>query len=169
MSSERFNLFQQTLQISTAWVRRIGELAGIDEQQAYHMLCCTLQTLRDRLRPEDAIALGGQLPPLIRGLYYDGWRLAGVPLQIRNKQHFVALAVSRYHARPLVDIEPGIRAVLEVLSDNVDLGEVCETVLALPAELRDLWPERVVRAAEAEERRTANHAVVDTGQPRPRP
>jgi uncharacterized protein (DUF2267 family) len=168
MSSERFNLFQETLETSTAWVRRIGDLAGIDEQQAYHMLCCTLQTLRDRLRPEEAIELGGRLPPLIRGLYYDGWRLAGVPLQIRNKQHFVALAVSRYHARPLVDIEPGIRAVLAVLTDNVDLGAVCDVVLALPAELRDLWPEHVVRAAATEQQRSAGRAAGDAGQPRTR-
>lgn len=150
MRSERHNLFQPTLQLSTTWVRQIAELAGVDEQQACHLLCCTLQTLRDRLRPEEAIQLGAQLPALVRGLYYDGWRLAGVPLQMRNRQHFVALAASRYHARPLDDIEPGIRAVLAVLADNIDLGEVCAVVMALPEELRDLWPEPIVRAAEVE-------------------
>lgn len=166
MSSERFNLFQQTLQISTAWVRRIADLVAIDEQQAYHLLCCTLQTLRDRLRPEEALQFGAQLPVMIRGLYYDGWRLA--PLQIRNKQHFVAVAASRYHARPLADIEPGIRAVLEVFSDNVDLATVCATVLALPEELRELWPGPVVRAAEAEEQRAVGRPVEGAGPPRSR-
>lgn len=167
MSSERFNLFQQTIQISTVWVRQIADLAGCDEQQAYHLLCCTLQTLRDRLAPEEAIQLAGQLPVLIRGLYYDGWQLAGVPLQIRNKQHFLALAVSRYHARPLDDIEPGIRAVLKVLGDNVDLGELSRVVMALPEVLRDLWPEQVVRAAELEER-AASRAASAAGPPRTR-
>lgn len=165
MSSERFTLFQQTLQVSNTWIRRIADLAQIDEQQAYHLLCCTLQTLRDRLRPEDAIQLGAQLPVLIRGIYYDGWRLAGVPLQIRNKQHFVALAASRYHARPLDDIEPGIRVVLQVLSSNVDFGEVCSVLTSLPTELRELWPEHVVRAAEAEQQRAASRAAGDAGQP----
>jgi uncharacterized protein (DUF2267 family) len=168
MTSEPFIVLQQqTLQRSTAWIRRIADLARCDEQQAWQLLCCTLQTLRDRMDPEAAIRLGERLPALLRGYYYEGWRLAGVPLQIRNRQHFVALAASRYHAAPLADIEPGIRAVLAVLADNVELDEVYAIVRALPDELREPWPEHVVRAVAAEER-AAGRPAGDAEQPRPR-
>ncbi|MFI8891646.1 DUF2267 domain-containing protein [Streptomyces paradoxus] len=33
-----------------------------------------LHPLRDRLPVETAVQFGAQLPTLVRGVYYDGWR-----------------------------------------------------------------------------------------------
>jgi len=148
MSSERFTLFQETLQTSNAWIREItASLAIGDEQQAYHLLCATLRTLRDRLRPDDAVHLAAQLPVLIRGLYYDGWRLSDVPMRIRSRKEFLAHVAARYHARPMADFEPGVRAVLATLSRNIDLNETSSILRTLPEELRELWPSHMVAAA----------------------
>ncbi|MCY1059676.1 DUF2267 domain-containing protein [Nannocystis sp. SCPEA4] len=148
MSSDRFTLFQETLQTSSKWIREItAALPSADEQQAYHLLCATLRTLRDRLRPDDAIHLAAQLPVLIRGLYYDGWRLSDVPMRIRSRKEFIAHVATRYHARPIEDLEPGVRAVLATLSRNVDLDETTSILRTLPEELRELWPAHLVEAA----------------------
>lgn len=152
MSTERVTLFQETLQVANAWIHELVERLGIvDEQQAYHVLCATLRTLRDRLSVEDAVHLGAQLPTLIRGLYYDGWRPAQTPTRIRHRGEFLAQVADRYHARPLTDLETSVRSVIAVLNRNISVGEALAVVRALPEDLRDLWPEHIARAARIEE------------------
>lgn len=148
MTSGFYNLFQETLQTTTHWLREIAEATpGVDEQQTYHLLCATLRTLRDRLPVEEAVQLGAQLPVLVRGLYYDGWRPSEVPVRIRSAAEFLVHIGTRYHARPLANLEDGVRAVFAVLSRNVDFGETFSVLRTLPHELRELFPEHIVRAA----------------------
>jgi uncharacterized protein (DUF2267 family) len=154
MSSERFTLFQDAVRHAAAWIRDIvEELGDDDEQVAYHLLCATLRSLRDRLPLTDAVHLAAQLPVLIRGLYYDGWRPRAAPRPIRDAPGFLTDIAARYHARPLVDLEPGVRAVLTVVGRHLDFGEVCSLLHALPDELHALWPAHLVRAAAAIPRR----------------
>ena len=57
--------------------RRFGGVAaGGDRRSAYRALRSVLHVLRDRLTPEQAVHLGAQLPLLVRGIFYDGWRIA---------------------------------------------------------------------------------------------
>ena len=39
-----------------------------------------------------------------------------------------------------LDAEDAARAVFEVISDQIDDGEVAKVLRMLPRELRDLWP-----------------------------
>lgn len=152
MNTDRVTLFQETLQRSNAWIHELMERLGVaDEQQALHVLNATLQTLRDRLTVDAAVHLGAQLPVLLRGLYYDGWRPSATPTRIRHRDELLAQVAGRYHARPLVDLETGVRAAIAVLNRNISIGEALSVVRALPMELRELWPDHVVRAARLEE------------------
>lgn len=49
-----------------------------DRQMAYHALRGVLFTLRDRLTVEEAAHFASQLPLLIRGIFYEGYRSADV-------------------------------------------------------------------------------------------
>lgn len=155
--SERLTLFQETLQTTGAWLREIAEHLGTgDEHRAYHLLRATLGALRDRLLPDDAVGLAAQLPVLIRGLYYEDWRITAGPLPVHTRHEFLRLVAVRWRPVPAHELESGVRAVLAVLSRNIDFGETFAVLRALPDDLRDLFPEHMVRAAaEADQRSLA--------------
>jgi hypothetical protein len=45
--------------------------------------------LRDRIGPANASHLGAQLPMLLRGLYYEGWRMTGAASKERREIEFL--------------------------------------------------------------------------------
>jgi uncharacterized protein (DUF2267 family) len=49
-----------------------------------------LHAPRDRLPPEVAVHLGAQFPMLVRGVYYEGWHMAGKLTKGRSAQEFAS-------------------------------------------------------------------------------
>ena len=67
--------FDTTIQESNLWLKDLMEQLGTyDRHHAYSTLRAVLHVLRDCIGPDNAAHLGAQLPMLIRGLYYEGWR-----------------------------------------------------------------------------------------------
>jgi uncharacterized protein (DUF2267 family) len=56
--------------------------------ESYAALRAVSHALRDRLTVEESAHLAAQLPMLIRGLYYEGWNPARVPVKM-NKEQFL--------------------------------------------------------------------------------
>ena len=82
--------FDSSVQESNLWVKAVMERLGTEDQHvAYTALKATLHALRDRIRPENAVHLGAQLPMVIRGLYFEGWHMAGAPTKERHMQQFL--------------------------------------------------------------------------------
>jgi uncharacterized protein (DUF2267 family) len=127
-----------TTETSMRWVHALQAELGGDEQRAWHALRAVLHTLRDRLVVGEAADLGAQLPLLIRGLYYDGWR-PGRPTAIRSADAFRAAVAARLDGR---FVAPGeaCRAVFRVLERFVTEGEIRQVYEQLPKDVRDLWP-----------------------------
>src|SRR5258706_13987050 len=76
-------IFDTTIRKTADWLRQIMQALGWEnEQRAYLALRAVLHTLRDRLPIAEAAHLGAQLPMLIRGFYYDGWKPASKPLKL---------------------------------------------------------------------------------------
>ncbi|HYE89763.1 MAG TPA: DUF2267 domain-containing protein [Terriglobales bacterium] len=147
MSFTGLDVFDTTLQKTNSWLNELGELLGSDDRRyAYLALRCTLQALRDRLTVDEAAELGAQLPMLVRGIYYEGWRPTGKPLRIRTKAEFLDRVVRDLRTDDPVDPELLVSAVFEVLARRVTAGEIEDVTLMLPAELQALWPGRT-RAA----------------------
>jgi hypothetical protein len=77
MSTTGLPVFDTTVQETNLWLKAIMESLHTDDRHlAYLSLRATLHALRDRLGSENAVHLAAQLPMLLRGLYYEGWRLA---------------------------------------------------------------------------------------------
>lgn len=133
------DVFASTIQKANLWLKQVmDELATEDRHRAYAALKSVLHTLRDRLTVEEAVDLSAQLPVLIRGIYFEGWKPAGKPIKY-SKQEFVS-AVDGYFTN-VSGINSGdiIRAVLKVLQENIPEGEIRHIIDTLPEEFGEFW------------------------------
>jgi len=123
------------------WLKELrdnGDLAN--ENEAYSVLRAVLHQLRDRLTVEEAADLGAQLPLIVRGIYFEGWRPGHVPEKVRTKRKFLDGVLLKLlpHRNPP---EPAVRDVFALLAHHCDPGEIANVIAQLPGELKDLWPE----------------------------
>jgi uncharacterized protein (DUF2267 family) len=129
------------VQQTQGWLKELRDNADLDDEAAaLSTLRAVLHQLRDRLTPDEAIGLGAQLPTILRGIYYEGWRPTRTPERIRTKQEFVDAVATKLLPRPL----PAERAVMDVfflISHHCDPGEISQVIDQLPPDIKELWPE----------------------------
>jgi uncharacterized protein (DUF2267 family) len=146
MSRLGLEVFETTLQKTYDWLNELMQILKWDDrQQTYLALRGTLQALRDRLPPEIAVKLGAQLPMLIRGFYYEGWKPAETPIKIKHTQEFLDFVQTHFSRSALnekqEDIESIVKAVFQVISHHISEGEVYHLKQVLPLPIAILWPE----------------------------
>lgn len=149
MSMTGFDVFDRTVQKTNLWLKELREELHLDDvHDAYLSLRTVLHTLRDRLPPEEAADLASQLPMLLKGVFYEGWKPASTPTRIRDRQEFFDGMREPLRSRmPNPDPERITRAVFGLLARHVSEGEIAQVVSALPSELRGLWPSEVSAGA----------------------
>lgn len=135
--------FDKTLQKANHWLRELQIAMGCQERQtAYTALRAVLHATRDRIPPNEAADLAAQLPMLIRGLFYEGWRPANKPLKYRHRKEFLARVAKEAPALEEDEIEAAVTAVFGTLASELGPGETDQVRALLPAEIRELWPQR---------------------------
>ncbi len=140
MSTTGLPVFDTTVQETNLWLKAIMDALDTDDRHlAYLALRATLHALRDRLGPENAVHLAAQLPMLLRGLYYEGWRLAASRTKERTRADFLEHLRSELARGAPIDPEAAARAVFGVMWAKLDLGEVGKVIDRLPPELKELW------------------------------
>ena len=140
MSTTGLPVFDTTVQETNLWLKAIMEGLHTDDRHlAYVALRATLHALRDRLGPENAVHLAAQLPMLVRGLYYEGWRLAASQSKERTRADFLEHLRSELPRGSAIDPNVAVRAVFGVMWEKLDLGEVGKVIDRLPEELKELW------------------------------
>ncbi len=139
MTTTGLDAFDKTIQESNLWLKAVMTHLGIvDKHRAYSTLRAVLHALRDRIGPENASHLGAQLPMLLRGVYYEGWHMAGTPTKERHKEQFLDHVRSGFPPSAEWDAERATRVVFDVLWEKVDVGEMGKLLGALPREIKDL-------------------------------
>ena len=140
MNNSSLQGFESTFQKTNVWINVVREeLAWDDSHKAYRALRATLQALRDRLPVAEVADLGAQLPMLVRGFYYEGWRPAGRVVRERRLDQFLQHIRTEFDREPDLDPEEVVRAVFRVLSRHVTEGEIHDVRRALPKAIRELW------------------------------
>ena len=95
------------------------------------MICTT----RDRLIVEEAFHLSSQLPLLIRGVYWDGYRPANAPDKMKSPDDFLAKVQERLSQTNGPNAEDATRAVLDLLVRHVPEGEMAHVRQMMPKPL----------------------------------
>lgn len=138
--SEAVAIFGKSVQEAQVWVNEVtNRLSTNNTTHAYHVLKATLHALRDRIGPENAIHLSAQLPLLIRGLFFEGWRPTKTPSHERQIPDFLLRVGAEIGETHLTSLEAAVRAVFEVLWNHLDQGETAKLIHMFPSELKPLW------------------------------
>jgi uncharacterized protein (DUF2267 family) len=141
MSQTGLSVFDTTIQTTHHWLNELmAELGWDDRHRAYQALRAVLHALRDHLTVDEVVALGAQLPLLVRGCYYEGWHPADKPLPQRKRDAFLASLQSVFHNAPAARVEEVARAVFRVLAKHVTTGAIEDVKHLLPRDIRRLWP-----------------------------
>jgi uncharacterized protein (DUF2267 family) len=138
MSDRGLDAFDRTVQLTYAWLDEpMGELGTDNRQRAWYAL-----TSRDRLPIDEAAHLAAELPLLVRGMHYDGWRPAEAPVR-GGKHAFAEELERRFQQDGPGEAERAAAAVSRLLSRRVTPCEVEDVIHVLPAEVRAMWQQAV--------------------------
>jgi uncharacterized protein (DUF2267 family) len=140
MSSQHLEILDTTVQKTHQWIDSLAESAHMDTHTAYQALRAVLQTLRDRLPAPEAAHFAAQLPVLVRGIFYEGYRPAHVPEGLSQRE-FLDRVTEKIVTGRITDPLETTRQVFLLLERFLGAGELDKISLVLPAELRSLLPE----------------------------
>lgn len=139
-SHSTFGGFTHAAEQAQRWVNDLAKDLDWNEQSAYRLLKAVLQTLRDWLSPAEMADLSAQLPTLVRGIYFEGWKSEVLPGE-RKKRDFIIGVRSRFGYEPEVDIEKAVKAVFKLLDQHLSHGEIVQVRNSMKKALRDMWLE----------------------------
>lgn len=140
MSKQGLEVIDHTVQLTHEWINELAErLEWSNHRNVFHLLRLTLTGLRDLLGHDEAAQLSAQLPILIRGIYYEGWRPSDTPLKDKQKSAFVDRIDAILSGYPEYRGEQDIYSVLKLLNAKISEGEIKDIRSALPASIRDFW------------------------------
>jgi uncharacterized protein (DUF2267 family) len=129
-----------TVQQTQEWLKQIRDYADLaDEQHALSVLRAVMHQLRDRLTLDEAFGLAAQLPTLIRGVYFEGYRPRHVREKIRTREQFLDGVAAKLMPHRIPPCE-AVRAVFATLASRCDPGEIADVVDQLPVAIKALWP-----------------------------
>ena len=131
-------LFDSMVHKSHIWVNEVRDATCIaDTSVAYRTMRAVLQALRDQLDVNEASQLAAQMPALVRGIYYEGWRPAK-PHKVRTADEFFGLIMDKFGPEPHCPPAQMVQGVFDVLHRNVG-KEFDQVVGRLPAQIRNVW------------------------------
>ncbi|MBV7703815.1 DUF2267 domain-containing protein [Nocardia nova] len=127
--------FAPALNTAHTWLRTVADrLATEDRTFALRALRAWLHTVRDRLDVPVAAHFSAQLPELLRGIFYEGWVPAHVPVH-----HDVTTFVDAFAHEAGVSPDEAVAligAVTIALSDVFSPGHLDHVLAVVPEPLR---------------------------------
>ncbi|MGH9889255.1 MAG: DUF2267 domain-containing protein [bacterium] len=146
------HVFDAHVDAANAWLRPLMEdlkLAPGEDSRAMHALRGALHAIRDRLPAAEVVDLAAQLPTLLRGIYYEGWRLGNDPTRIRDRAAMLARVKKELGTDLRLTPHDVLRSVIRLLVKHVSAGEIRDVVATLPRPIATLWKELSGEATES--------------------
>ena len=138
MSAQHLEVLETTVQKTHQWLDAISDRSHLDTHQSYQALRAVLQTLRDRLPANEAAHLAAQLPILVRGIFYEGWRPSDSP-DSTEYSLFLQKITDKIVTPRSIDPEAIAQHVFGVMQDFLAEGELEKIRKILPKEFQELF------------------------------
>ncbi|MEI9412239.1 DUF2267 domain-containing protein [Mesorhizobium salmacidum] len=135
-----FATFNHAAQQAQQWVNELAKDLGWSEPSAYRLMRSVLRTLRDWLSPAETADLSAQLPVLVRGVYFDGWKPSPEPACERKKRDFITSVRASFGYDDEIDFDIAINAVFTLLERHISHREIVQIRSSMKKSLRELWP-----------------------------
>jgi uncharacterized protein (DUF2267 family) len=139
MTTAHLDVIDRSSQQAHVWINDVAEQFGTEDRQlAYRVLRAFLHAVRDRITVEESAQLAAQLPLLVRGIYYDGWRPAATPQTYHDRETFLGRIAAEARLDGPTEASYASEAAMTVLRRHVSEGEIADVLAIMPSELRDL-------------------------------
>ena len=141
MSAQGLQVIDHTVQLTHEWIKELVErLDWTSPKDALRLMRVTLAAVRDHLGHDESAQLAAQLPLLIRGMYYEGWRPSETPVKQRDRASFV-MRIEGEVGEVLDYRGPeDISTVFKLLNARISRGEIDDVRSRLPDAIRSMWP-----------------------------
>lgn len=167
-------LFDRSLHKTNTLLKELMEnMNWQNREKALTAFRATLHSLRDILPIQEIPQFASQLPIMVRGLYYENWKLMQQPLRIKSVNEFYELVRLKLGRASLnfstEDLKRFTRATIQLLSKRVSKGEMKDVKNALRKNLKGLFEEssssRSIHAQTRSIKRTRRSRSSKTGRP----
>lgn len=134
------DIVERSAESMRAWLSDLATELGRpgDHEYAYRVLRAFLHTLRDRLPVNETAHLAAQLPELLRGVYYEGWRPSATPQRYHDRDEFLARVATAAMLAGETQASFAVEASARVLARRVTPGELAKVRLVLPHDIAEL-------------------------------
>jgi uncharacterized protein (DUF2267 family) len=139
MTAKQLDVIDRTVEETHIWINDVADGFGTDDKQlAYRILRAFLHAVRDRITVEESAQLAAQLPLLVRGIYYEGWRPSATPQTYHDRETFLRRIADEARLDGLTEASYATDAAMTTLRRRVAEGEIDDVLAIMPAELREL-------------------------------
>jgi uncharacterized protein (DUF2267 family) len=134
MPTTEVSAIEHSVEKTHEWLDQLAAELGkpTDRRYAYRVLRAFFHTVRDRLPVEETAHLAAQLPELLRGVYYEGWRPSTVPMTYHDTETFLVLLGAEALLAGETEASYAADAAGRVLRRHVTPGELANVRAVLP-------------------------------------
>lgn len=130
------HIFDKQVHEANEWIKDIEDNMGVnDPRTAYHALRGVLFALRDRIHVNEAFDFSSQLPNLIRGMYFEGYKPKGKPDEYMTNDEFLKRVENEMNEAPDFDTSKAVACVMKTLRGRMSEGQIQHVMDNLPKDL----------------------------------
>ena len=141
MTTQTVSAIEHSIEKTNDWLDELiskGEYESRD--QAYSAFRAVIHAVRDRLVVDEAADLASQLPMVVRGFYYEGWKPSLAPNKERTLEDFLAHVKSSLGGKTEIDVKEATAIVLQSLKNHLTEGQFQHVRQMIPDEiLAEVW------------------------------
>lgn len=145
MTNTGVAVFDSTVQKTRAWLNEIQQQLGWSEsedfpatQRSYTVLRAVLFALRDGLPASECAQLAGQMPMLVRGIFFEAWHPQR-HTRYKSKEEFYERVAENMRGVNVVRPDVATATVCTVLMKHISAGEISDVLAVLPFEVAELF------------------------------